>query len=220
MTVGQDILNGKLLLLLPNLYIWVTINTSDQSLFPIDSAFKRRWNRKYMPIEYHPPDKKTQQPIDWKFQIGTNLYSWGEFLGKLTLRFILSQNLRTSRWVISSPKPIVPPELSRKTFSWTKCYSIFGPMYSKTSTYRAKVSKIKRHDSLYIFSSNISVWFLSTFVRADNPIIGSCPVDRNSLPFLKISNLLPTVSNCNIVIAIVVNIESSTWFKEEVVTNR
>lgn len=81
--VGQDILNGKLLLLPPNLYIWATMNTSDQSLFPIDSAFKRRWNWKYMPIEYRPLDKKTQQPIDWKFQIGDNLYSWGQFLGKI-----------------------------------------------------------------------------------------------------------------------------------------
>jgi len=81
--VGQDILNGELLLLPPNLYIWATMNTSDQSLFPIDSAFKRRWNWKYMPIEYHPIDKKTQQPIDWKFQIGDNIYSWGQFLSKI-----------------------------------------------------------------------------------------------------------------------------------------
>ncbi len=81
--VGQDILDGKLLLLPPNLYIWATMNTSDQSLFPIDSAFKRRWNWKYMPIEYNPLDKKTQQPIDWKFKIGDNLYSWGQFLSKI-----------------------------------------------------------------------------------------------------------------------------------------
>lgn len=81
--VGQAILDGKLLLLPPNLYIWATMNTSDQSLFPIDSAFKRRWNWKYMPIEYRPVDKKTQQPINWKFKVGDNLYSWGEFLGKI-----------------------------------------------------------------------------------------------------------------------------------------
>ena len=81
--IGQDILDGRLLLLPPNLYIWASMNTSDQSLFPIDSAFKRRWNWKYMPIEYHPIDKKTQQPIEWKFQIGDTFYSWGEFLGKI-----------------------------------------------------------------------------------------------------------------------------------------
>lgn len=81
--VGQDILDGKLLLLPPNLYIWATMNTSDQSLFPIDSAFKRRWNWKYMPIEYTPNDKKTGQPIEWKVEIAGNLYSWGAFLAKI-----------------------------------------------------------------------------------------------------------------------------------------
>ena len=81
--IGKDILDGKLLLLPPNLYIWATMNTSDQSLFPIDSAFKRRWNWKYMPIKYSPLDKKTHQPIDWKFKIGDNLYSWGQFLSKI-----------------------------------------------------------------------------------------------------------------------------------------
>ena len=48
------------------------MNTSDQSLFPIDSGFKRRWNWEYMPIEY---DKK-----DWTFVVGDKRYSWGEFL--------------------------------------------------------------------------------------------------------------------------------------------
>lgn len=81
--VGQDILDGKLLLLPPNLHIWATMNTSDQSLFPIDSAFKRRWNWKYMPIEYTPNDKKTGQPIEWKVEIAGNLYSWGAFLAKI-----------------------------------------------------------------------------------------------------------------------------------------
>ena len=81
--VGQDILDGKLLLLPPNLHIWATMNTSDQSLFPIDSAFKRRWNWKYMPIEYNPLNKNTQQPIDWKVEIAGNLYSWGAFLAKI-----------------------------------------------------------------------------------------------------------------------------------------
>ncbi|MCM1141518.1 MAG: hypothetical protein NC453_23350 [Muribaculum sp.] len=81
--VGQDILDGKLLLLPPNLYIWATMNTSDQSLFPIDSAFKRRWNWKYMPIEYTPTDKKTGQTIEWKVEIAGNLYSWGAFIAKI-----------------------------------------------------------------------------------------------------------------------------------------
>ena len=78
--VGEAILNGSKLLLPPNLRIWATMNTSDQSLFPIDSAFKRRWNWEYMPIEYDPTDKNTGERLAWKFEVRGKTYYWGKFL--------------------------------------------------------------------------------------------------------------------------------------------
>ncbi len=73
--IGDAILSGKKLLLPPNLYIWATMNTSDQSLFPIDSAFKRRWNWEYMPIDY--------DAMNWQFEAGGKRYLWSDFLKKM-----------------------------------------------------------------------------------------------------------------------------------------
>lgn len=78
--IGPEILNGSKLLLPPNLRIWATMNTSDQSLFPIDSAFKRRWNWEYVPIVYDPVDKKTGERIQWKLEVCGKIYYWGQFL--------------------------------------------------------------------------------------------------------------------------------------------
>ena len=74
-TLSDDIKNGRVLLLPNNFYIWATMNTSDQSLFPIDSAFKRRWDWRYVKI--------TDAGKAWKIKCGTEYCDWWTFVEEI-----------------------------------------------------------------------------------------------------------------------------------------
>lgn len=76
------IMKGERLVLPSNLYIWATMNTSDQSLFPIDSAFKRRWDWKYVSIS-EGRDKATNAPLNWYINMGDKQYNWWSFISKV-----------------------------------------------------------------------------------------------------------------------------------------
>ena len=76
--IPDEIRVGKELSLPANLYIWATMNTSDQSLFPIDSAFKRRWEWKYIPIN--------TQKENWSIAVNGTNYDWSDFLEKINAR--------------------------------------------------------------------------------------------------------------------------------------
>ena len=76
--IAKQVLNGDILLLPNNLFIWATMNTSDQSLFPIDSAFKRRWDWQYVPI--------SDAGEGWVIRVNGNDYSWWNFLEEINKR--------------------------------------------------------------------------------------------------------------------------------------
>ena len=91
--LGKDadgIKDGKLCLP-ANLNILATMNTSDQSLFPMDSAFKRRWEWKYIKItngykkkengEYETDTEGNKIPLNWKIE--ANGQDWYGFIQQI-----------------------------------------------------------------------------------------------------------------------------------------
>ncbi|MBM3454453.1 MAG: hypothetical protein FJX80_04815 [Bacteroidetes bacterium] len=86
--------NGEKMLLPDNITLWATMNTSDQSLMPMDSAFKRRWEWKYVPINYeeYNDEQKTKknESFNYLVKIGDNeSFSW--------IRFIETVNYKISK---------------------------------------------------------------------------------------------------------------------------
>ncbi|WP_254917647.1 AAA family ATPase [Fibrobacter sp. UWH1] len=76
-------LSGKLKLP-PNFNILATMNTSDQSLFPMDSAFKRRFDWEYVPIDFEGKDCASYQiKVD-----DENSYPWQKFVESVNEKIV------------------------------------------------------------------------------------------------------------------------------------
>lgn len=54
-----------------NLYIWATMNSADQGVFPMDTAFKRRWDFEYLEL-----DGGEAEIEGYKFNVAGQTYEW------------------------------------------------------------------------------------------------------------------------------------------------
>ena len=147
--LGEDhegITDGKIKLP-ANLYILATMNTSDQSLFPMDSAFKRRWEWKYVPTSVIGDQKKVLKVESKKetvlinkdqekkvLRLGMYQYDWSLFLEKINKCITdatHSDDKQLGFWFVKTPKG--SNEIKIETFVskvifylWTDVFKDFG----------------------------------------------------------------------------------------------
>lgn len=165
--ISKKIESGELLKLPRNLYIWATMNTSDQSLFPIDSAFKRRWDWKFVKItEGYEKDengkpvmitgedgKETKKKLGWQIKLSDEkTQDWWKFIQKV--------NEIIASMTSSADKQLgyffCKPDLDKTTISaetfvskvifylWNDVFKDFG--FEDASLFRYKVNDKEEKD--------------------------------------------------------------------------
>lgn len=125
--IPADIQSGLKMRLPSNLYIWATMNTSDQSLFPIDSAFKRRWIWKYIPI--------ANAELDYKIQVGDKQYDWWSFVEKVNNEIegaTKSEDKKLGYFFAKAENGIIPAETFVSKVVFYLWNDVFKDSYDKT----------------------------------------------------------------------------------------
>jgi len=89
-----------------NMNIVATMNSSDQGVSIIDSAFKRRWNFEYLPIDIGSAVHK-----DAIIQYGSKDVKWGKFITALNEKL---KNMRIDEDRLIGPYFIRPEEVTSK----------------------------------------------------------------------------------------------------------
>ena len=76
--VDKSLLPDEKIYLPPNLYIWATMNTSDQNVYTLDTAFQRRWQMEMLTIDFDKDDTKAQGEI--QIPNTKSKLTWKEFV--------------------------------------------------------------------------------------------------------------------------------------------
>ncbi len=157
----------------PNMHIIATMNTSDQSLFPMDSAFKRRWEWKFIPTRTRYVEEKVMhaqnineitlycdEKDDFVLTDGLWEYKWSVFLSAINARIetaTKSDDKKLGFWFVKanskSNKISVDTFVSKVLFYlWNDVFKDFGP--KKTNPFAIKDANGERH--VQAFSSFFS----------------------------------------------------------------
>jgi MoxR-like ATPase len=90
-----------------NLYLWATMNSADQGVFPMDTAFKRRWSFEYIGL-----DKGESEMDEFEVEIQTLRITWNKF--RKSINHILATNYSISEDKLLAPFFVKPKDFDDK----------------------------------------------------------------------------------------------------------
>lgn len=163
-TDGSEGIEGGKLRLPSNFNIVATMNTSDQSLFPMDSAFKRRWEWKYIPTTA-PKGKDRQMELTIKNSIetkdgrkinaGNYEYSWKDFLSNINSRILNvthSEDKQLGYWFVKADE--VSGSISISTFVSKVVFYLWNDVFKDVGAKDTNPFTIKVNGKNEIMSFN------------------------------------------------------------------
>ena len=179
-TLSDDIKNGRVLLLPNNLYIWATMNTSDQSLFPIDSAFKRRWDWRYVKI--------ADAGKGWKIRCGNEYCDWWKFVEEINKRIAKetsSDDKKLGYFFCKPPKD--SSEISEEKFVGKVLFYLWNDVFKDGDISLFKVSDEPEaeicFDAFYGSDNKVNIEAIRTFLVG---IVGEENIKTNDDTFMTV----------------------------------
>lgn len=106
----------------PNMFIWATMNSADQGVYPMDTAFKRRWDFRYIGIddgedaEVSIADEKrrlSNVSVSWGKE-GTHKANWNAL--RKAINGFLSNDVKLNEDKLLGPFFVSPSSLTDKRF--------------------------------------------------------------------------------------------------------
>lgn len=128
----------------PNMYIWATMNSADQGVFPMDTAFKRRWDFCYMDInEGANADINGTKLSEIQVPCGKHTVKW-DSLRMAINEFLMSDGLHINEDKLLGPFFVAPTSLTSENF--TQAFTDKVLLYLFEDIGKTKRAKLFRTD--------------------------------------------------------------------------